>query len=77
MNYNGKLILMTTKPDEILPPDTTFEFTYDGKKRKVTDVTLEPSTDTIVGFERTKSGKPTEQVKRYSVEKMKNTKIDK
>lgn len=57
-----------------LPPDQEWDFTYDGAKRSVTDITIEPDTNTIIGFERTKGKEPSDKVKRYSVEKMKNVK---
>jgi hypothetical protein len=60
--------------DVVLPPEETYTFEYDGSKRSVTDITIEPETDTIIGFERTKAGKPSDKVKRFSVEKMKNVK---
>lgn len=59
---------------EILPPDQEWQFTYDGSKRSLTDITVEPETDTIIGFERTKAGEPSDKVKRYSLDKMKNVK---
>ena len=60
--------------DNILPPDQEWQFKYDGSKRSVTDITIEPETDTIIGFERTKAGKPSDKVKRFSVKKMKDVK---
>jgi hypothetical protein len=58
--------------DEILPPDQEWQFTYNRARRAVTDITVEPETNTIIGFERTKSGKSSDKVKRYSLDKMKN-----
>jgi hypothetical protein len=48
----------------------TYDFTYDGAKRHVIDATFEPEHNTIVGMEETKGGKKTEQIKRYSVDKI-------
>ena len=56
--------------NKVLPPQETWEFSYDGKIRTVTDITMEYDTGTIIGFERTKGGERSEKVKRYSIEKM-------
>ncbi len=48
----------------------TYDFTYNGKKRRVVDATYEPEHNTIVGLEETKGRQKTNQVKRYRVEDM-------
>jgi hypothetical protein len=51
-----------------------FEFMYDGKKRYVVDALYEEEYNTIVGLEETKAGKSSNQIKRYSIEKIINQK---
>ena len=52
----------------------TYDFIYAGSKRHVVDASYEPDTNTIIGLEETKAGKKSDQIKRYSVEKIEGVK---
>lgn len=54
----------------------TYDFFYDGTKRHVVDASFEPEHNTIVGLEETKGKKKTNQIKRYSVDKIEKVKND-
>lgn len=45
-------------------------FKYDGFWRRVSNVTFEPETKTLIGFEMRKNGRFVYRVKRYSFEKI-------
>jgi len=55
-----------TKPNEII----SCRFFYKGKPRVVDNVTYEKNTDTIVGFEMREQGRFSNQIKRFSINKI-------
>lgn len=48
----------------------TFDFSYAGSRRHVVDASYEPDTNSIIGLEETKGKEKTNQVKRYSLDKV-------
>lgn len=67
MNY-----FLIEKQGENLNKLFDIKFKYDGFWRHVSNVTFEPETQTLIGFEMRKSGKFSYKVKRYSYEKIFN-----
>lgn len=45
-------------------------FLYDGFWRRVSNITIEPETSTLIGFEMRKNGRFSYKIKRYSMDKI-------
>jgi hypothetical protein len=46
------------------------KFKYDGFWRRVSNITMEPETRTLIGMEMRKSGKFSYRIKRYNIDKI-------
>ena len=57
-------------------PTLKARFKYSGIVRHVENITVEPETRSIIGMEVRKGGKFSNKIKRYSVEKAKELRID-